>query len=151
MNRPLRDGFSLVWRHQRLVWWIFVVNLFLGFFAFLGPHLGLHSVLGKSMYSRQLSQRFDASVFLELLARPDISLSPAIAGSAVLSIVFFFYVLFLSGGILSTYTYDRKLTNNDFFGACGRFFWRMFRLLLCSLIPFAIAFAAVARVQTVSG
>lgn len=151
MNHPIRDGFSLVWRHQRLVWWIFFVNLFLGFLASIAPRLALHSALDKSSYSTQLSQRFDATVFLELLMKPEVSLAAPVAGSAVISVIFFFYVLFLSGGILSVYTEDRKLARGELFQSCGAYFWRMLRLLLCSIIPFAIAFAILVRVQMLSG
>jgi hypothetical protein len=150
MNRPIRDGFSLVWRHQRLVWWIFIINLFLGFLASIAPRLALLSSLDHSLYSDQLSQRFDIAVFIELLMKPEVSLGPAIAGSAVISVIFLFYMLFLSGGILTVYTDNRKLSRGEFFESCGTFFWRMLRLLLCSIIPFAIAFALLARVQFVS-
>ena len=151
MNRPIRDGFSLVWRHQRLVWWIFFVNLLFGFLASIASRLALHSSLDKSLYSRQLSQGFDVTVFMEMLAKPEVSLASALAGSVVISIIFLFYMLFLSGGILSVYTFDRKFSRGEFFASCGAFFWRMFRLLLCSIIPFAMVFALLTRVQIVSG
>jgi hypothetical protein len=151
MNRPIRDGFSLVWHHQRLVWWIFFVSLLLGFLASIAPLLAVHATLDKSLYSRHLSQGFDVTVFMEMLAKPEVSLSSALAGSAVISFIFLFYMLFLSGGILSVYVGDRKLSRGEFFASCGTFFWRMFRLLLCSIIPFAVVFALLARVQTVSG
>ena len=151
MNRPLRDGFSLVWRHQRLVWWIFFVNLFLGFLASIAPRLALGPSLDKSLYAENFTKRFDITAFMELLARPEVSLTPALAGSAVIGLIFLFYMLFLSGGIVSVYTDDRKLTRGEFFASCGTYFWRMFRLLLCSIIPFALAFALLSKVQTVSG
>lgn len=151
MNRPLLDGFFLVWRHQRLVWWIFFVNLFLGFLASIAPRIALHSSLDNNFYSQQLSKRFDVTVFLELLSRPEVSLTSALAGSAVLGFIFLFYMLFLSGGITAVYTQDRKLSRGDFFQSCGAYFWRMFRILLCSVIPFAVAFALYARVQAASG
>ncbi|MGA3177364.1 MAG: hypothetical protein ABSE19_08455 [Candidatus Acidiferrum sp.] len=151
MKRPIRDGFFLVWRHQRLVWWIFFVNLLLGFFASVAPSLMLRPVLDKSLYAGQLSNHFDATVFIELLARPDISAGPWAAGSAVVGVIFVIYMIFLSGGILAVYCEDRKLTRGQFFDCCGDFFWRMVRLLLCSLIPFGIAIALLARVGKVSG
>jgi hypothetical protein len=151
MKRPIRDGFFLVWRHQRLIWWIFFVNLVLGFFASVAPSLMLRPVLDKSLYAGQLSNHFDATVFIELLARPDISAGPWVAGSAVVGVIFVIYMIFLSGGILAVYREDRKLTRGQFFDSCGDFFWRMVRLLLCSIIPFGIAFALLAGVGKVSG
>ncbi len=151
MKRPIRDGLSLVWRHQRLVWWIFFVNLVLGFLASITPRTVLHSVLDKSMYSDQLSKGFDATVFIELLSKPDISMTPWLTGSFVVAVIFVFYMLFIAGGVVSVYQQDRKLTRGQFFEFSGDFFWRMVRLLLCSIIPFAIAVGLFSAVNAVSG
>src|SRR5712692_50514 len=151
LKRPIRDGFFLVWRHQRLVWWIFLVNLVLGLLASLSPGVVLHSVLDKSLYAEEMSKHFDASVFVELLARPEVSTFPWMTGSLAVGVIFLFYMLFISGGVLAIYHQDRKFTCGQFFESCGDFFWRMVRLLLCSIIPFAIVFGLLALVQRVSG
>ncbi len=150
MNRPIQDGFFLVWRQQRLVWWIFFVNLVLGLLAGLIPRAVLHTTLDQSLYSQQLSKGFDASVFLELLSKPEISATPWTAGSVIVGIIFLFYMLFLSGGILSAFHLDRRFTRGQFFEFCGDFFWRMVRLLLCSIIPFGIVFGLFSAVNTIS-
>jgi hypothetical protein len=151
LKRPIRDGFLLVWRHQRLVWWIFFVNVVLGFLGSLAPGAVLHSVLDKSLYAEEMTKRFDASVFIELLSKPEVSTSPWMAGSAAAGLMFLFYMLFISGGVLASYHQDRKLTGGQFFESCGDVFWRMVRLLLWSIIPFAIVFGLTAVVQRVSG
>jgi len=151
MNRPIRDGFFLVWRHQRLVWWIFFVNLFLGFLASIPARVLFQPVLGKSFYSNQLTQSFDVTVYLELLAKPEVSVAPVDAAAAVVAFVFLIYMLFISGGVLAVYRDDRKLSRSQFFESCGDFFWRMVRLLLCSIIPFGVVFALIAKVQSVTG
>src|SRR5208337_3091367 len=151
MKRPIRDGFFLVWRHQRLVWWIFFVNLLLGFFASLAPGIVLHSALGRSLYAGELSRRFDATVFIELLSKPEVSPAPWVAGSIVVGVIFLFYMIFLSAGILAVYREDRRLTRGQFFESCGDFYWRMVRLLLCSIIPIGIVFALLSWVGSVSG
>jgi hypothetical protein len=141
----------LVWRHQRLVWWIFFVNLVLGFLASLAPGAVLHSVVDKSLYAEEMSKHFDAAVFFEFLMKPEVSTAPWMAGSLAAGLIFLFYMLFISGGVLATYHQDRKLTGGQFFESCGEFFWRMVRLLLWSIIPFAIVFGLAAVVQRVSG
>jgi hypothetical protein len=151
LKRPIRDGLFLVWRHQRLVWWIFFVNLVLGFLASLAPGAVLHSVLDKSLYAEEMGKRFDAAAFFELLMKPEVSTSPWMAGSLAAGLIFLFYMLFISGGVLAVYHQDRKLTGGQFFECCGEFFWRMVRLLLWSIIPFAIVFGLAAVVQRVSG
>ncbi len=151
LKRPIRDAFFLVWRHRRLVWWIFFVNLVLGFLALLAPSAVLHSVLDKSLYTEEMSKHFDASVFVELLSKPEVSALPWMTGSLAAGVIFLFYMLFISGGVLAVYHQDRKLTGGQFFECCGDFFWRMVRLLLWSIIPFAIVFGLAAVVQRVSG
>jgi hypothetical protein len=151
MKRPIRDGFFLVWRHQGLVWWIFFVNLALGFIASVGPRILLAPVLEKSVYAEQLSQRFDVTTYLELLTKPEVSLTSLQAGSAAFGLIFLVYVMLISGGVLSVYRDDCKLSRGEFFETCGEFFWRMVRLTLCFVIPFGIVFAFVAKVVSVTG
>ena len=151
MNRPIRDGFFLVARHQRIVWWIFFVNLLLGFLASVTPRTILHSALDRNFYSQQMSKGFDATVFTELLTKPDISATPWATGSLVVGVIFLFYVLFISGGVLSAYHHDRKFTRGQFFEFCGDFFWRFVRLMLCSMIPFGIVFGLLSGVNYISG
>jgi hypothetical protein len=151
MNRPIHDGFFLVWRHQRLVWWIFLVNLVLGLLASITPRTVLHSTLDQNFYAQHLSRGFDAAVLIELLNKPEISATPWTIGSAIVGVIFLFYMLFLSGGVLSVYRHDRKFTRGQFFEFCGDFFWRMVRLLLCSIIPFGIVFGLLSAVNAISG
>jgi hypothetical protein len=108
-------------------------------------------VLDKSLYSEEMSKHFDATVFVELLTKPEVSALPWMTGSLAAGVIFLFYMLFISGGVLAIYHQDRKLTRGQFFESCGDFFWRMVRLLLCSIIPFALAFGLLALVQRVSG
>jgi hypothetical protein len=151
MKRPIRDGFGVVWRHQRLLWWIFFVSLALGLLAAAGPRILFHSLLNKSLYSQELSERFDLTVFLELLSKPEVSLNAMYGGSTAAAFVFVIYMLFVSGGVLTVYRDDRKLGRGEFFEASGDYFWRMFRLMLCAVIPFGIVMALFSVVEVVSG
>src|SRR5258708_9406291 len=150
LKRSMGDGWFLVWRHQRLFWWIFLVNLVLGFLASLAPGAVLHSVLDKSLYAEEMSKRFDAAVFFELLMKPGVSTSPGMAGSLATGLIFLFCMLFISGGVVAVYHQDRKLTGGQFFECCGDFFWRMVLLRLWSLLPFAFVLGLSAVVQRVS-
>src|SRR5260370_7679420 len=110
VKRTMRGGLFLVWGEQRLVWWIFLVNLVLGFLASLAPGAVLHSVLDNSFYAEEMSKRFDAAVFFELLMKPEVSTSPWMAGSLATGLIFLFYMRFISGGAVAVYHQDRKLT-----------------------------------------
>src|SRR5215469_1850368 len=134
-------GAGLVWRRQRLVWWIFVVNFVLAFFSIHGVVPRTGAILDHSMAAHRLVTGFDLGALMELQLRPGISpldISPA---AMAYSLVFFVFMLFVTGGVLEVYRRDIRLTTSDFFEACGAFFWRFVRLviwLLLCLIPIEI-------------
>lgn len=144
----LSEGFRHVWRYQRVLWWMFVMNLLL---ALLGatPALDrMHQFVEHSLESRRLVDTFDIGAFSSLSADPEIDLFAAHGASIHFAIVFFFFVLFLTGGILEAYRSGRKLTTREFFEACGSYFWRWVRLLimmLIALIPVGILASVVSK------
>ena len=67
------------------------------------------------------------------------------------SVVFLVFMLFATGGILAAYVLDEKPTTTVFFEACGRHFWRFFRLLIylgIVLLPIAALAAATRATYT---
>jgi hypothetical protein len=132
----------LVWRHQRLVWWIFVLNMVLAWLGSLPARVTLSSVLDHSLESANLVNGFDVGTFVLMLERPDVpkaELAPAALG---VTLVFLVYLLFIDGGVFSVFLDDRKLSRAEFFENAGLFFWRMVRLTLYSVIPFGLLVAA---------
>jgi hypothetical protein len=143
-------GWSLVWRHQKILWWVFVVNLLTAFVATLGPRMMFNGVLDHSLASGKLANGFDVPTFVELISRPDVSMAPLVRGSFVMSLVFFVFMLFITGGMLVAYREDRRLSMGEFFEASGVYFWRMVRLVLMSLVPFALLAVLLAVVSGIS-
>ncbi len=144
----LGAGARIVRRRQRVLWWVYGINLFLAFAATaaLGGRVG--SVLDHSLMAKRLVHGFDASTFAALVADPTAPLGTAVPGSIISSLVFFIFMLFLVGGILEVYRRDQTLTTGEFFEACGRFLWRFVRLLvffLIVLIPIVILERLVVR------
>ncbi|MDT8070695.1 MAG: hypothetical protein ROO76_21245 [Terriglobia bacterium] len=131
-------GWSLVWGHKKILIWVFVVNLVLGALATNTPRVEFSSVLDHSMHASRLANGFDVATFGELLSRPDINMTALTRGSVLYSYLFFLFMLFIVGGILTAYREDRPLTAGEFFGSSGDYFWRMARLFLMSLIPYAV-------------
>lgn len=134
-------GAGLVWRRQRLVWWIFVVNFVLAFFSIHGVVPRTGAILDHSMAAHRLVTGFDIGALGELLVRPGISPLSVSPAAMAYSLVFFVFMLFVTGGVLEVYRRDIRLTTSDFFEACGAFFWRFVRLviwLLLCLIPIGI-------------
>ncbi len=134
----LSSGFSLLWRRQGVLWWIFVVNLVCGALGTVPGFLRLHHALGHSLAGQPLTNRFDLGMLVELFRLPDVSLVRYTTNSYLFTFVFFLFMLFATGGILESYRADRRLTIGEFFAASGAYFWRFVRLLLLSIIPFVI-------------
>jgi hypothetical protein len=141
MTGSVRSSAGLLWRHRRLVWWIFAVNLVLAWLSSLPVRASLAAALDHSLEGLRFVNGFDFAAFAMLLGRPNFPVKPLAAASVTAAIVFFVYVLFLDGGIFAVYLDDRKLSRAEFFENCGLYFWRMLRLAIYSLIPFALALA----------
>src|SRR5664280_1846359 len=132
-------GFSLLWRRQGILWWVFVVNVVCGALGTAPAAVQLARALHRSLAGQPLAKGFDLGMFLELVRLPNVSLMHSTTGSYLFAFLFLLFMLFVSGGILETYRQDSKLTAGDFFAASGAFFWRFERLMLLSIIPFVVA------------
>jgi hypothetical protein len=144
----LGAGARVVRRRQRVLWWVYGINLFLASAAAAALGGSVGSVLDHSLVAQQLVHGFDASTFAALVADPTAPLGTAVPGSIISSLIFFIFMLFLVGGILEVYRRDQTLTTGEFFEACGRFLWRFVRLLiflLIVLIPIVILERLVVR------
>src|SRR5664279_1026007 len=140
-------GFSLLWRRQEVLWWVFAVNFICGALGTVPAALTMNRALHHSLAGERLTKGFDLGMSLELVER--IRLAFASRTGSYLSLMrsttgsyaflFLLFMLFVSGGILETYRQDSKLTAGDFFAASGAFFWRFERLMLLSIIPFVVA------------
>jgi hypothetical protein len=140
-------GASLVWRRQRVLWWIFVVNLVIGLLGAAGARGQLNKLLEHSLAGEGLSKGFDFGMFLELISRPNADLMRSSGSSFLFSLLFPLFMIFVAGGILSVYREDRKFTAGAFFAASGAFFWRFVRLALFSAVPFGILAALLMGVN----
>lgn len=137
-KRLVSNGFALVRRHQRILWWVFGINLLLAILGAMPASIMTGKLLNNSLASQLIAGRFHIASYFELVMQPEVQLAPAMTASFAMQLVFFFLMLFLTGGILVVYREDRKLSKAEFFENCGLYFWRFFRLMLISLIPFAV-------------
>jgi hypothetical protein len=136
----LREGARRVWKRQRIVWWLFFVNLVLAWVASAPYSARLSAFTGHRLHSERLVNGFDYSAYSELVSNPEMAAGARWPESGVAVLVYFVFALFLTGGILEAYAADRRLTTSEFFEACGAFFWRWFRLfILMSIVLVPIA------------
>ena len=128
------SGAGLVWKWQRLVWWLFVVCLIFGFFSTHEMTERAYSLLNNSVAAQRLVNGFDFSSFVTLQQLPDSPLEIQQHNIAHFSILFVVFMLFATGGILAAYVLGEKPTTTAFFEASGHHFWRFFRLLIYLVI-----------------
>ncbi|HEV2615803.1 MAG TPA: hypothetical protein VGU63_04240 [Candidatus Acidoferrales bacterium] len=134
-------GAGLVWRRQRVLWCIFAVNLILGFFSIRGLASRTGDMLNHSLASDRLVHGFDLAAIGGIAQQPGVSPLDVSATALAYSLVFFAFMLFITGGILEAYRRDSRMTTAEFFESSGAFLWRFVRLvifLLLCLIPIAI-------------
>lgn len=129
----------MVARNKRYIFWFWLLNLTLAEFGAAAFRRSAHAILDHSLYADKLVHGFDASVFGELLARPEFGplLAPQMAATYFAIVFFLFTALFLPGvfqGFASTY----RLPREDFFRACGRNLWRFIRLMIVAGIVMGI-------------
>ena len=140
-------GAALVWRRQRVLWWVYAVNLALGLLATAGARTQLDRLLKYSLAGESLTKGFNLGMFFELVNVPSANLMRSMGSSLLLALLFPLFILFVTGGILTVYRDDRRFTTGEFFAASGAFFWRFVRLMLFSLIPFGILGAAYSGIR----
>ncbi len=133
-------GAGIVWRHQRILWGIYLVNLFLALASAQGLVARLSPILNRSLAASRLVRGFDLAALAELSLRPQAPLSHHWGILLYSGFVFLVFTLFATGGILATYWQDAKLSGPEFFGACGRFSWRLARFALILLIQVSAVF-----------
>jgi hypothetical protein len=151
MSGSVRSAAGLVWRHQRLLWWIFLLNLALAWLSSLPVRAMLRPVLDSSLESTKLVTGFDVSTFVLLLERPEAPVRALAPGALAAALLFLLAMLALDGGVLTVYLQDRRLDLAEFSARGGLYFWRMARLALYSLVPFGALAAAQSALGNYAG
>ena len=89
-------GAGLVWRRQRVLWWIFAVNFILAFFSIHGVVPRVGNVLDHSFAAQRLVKGFDLGAFSELMLQPGVSPLDVSQAAMAYSLVFFVFMLFIT-------------------------------------------------------
>ncbi len=142
MRESVRSAAALVWRHQRLLWWIFALNLALAWLSSLALRAIVSPVLDNSLESAKLVTGFDVSTLVLLLQRPEVPTEVLAPSATVAAVLWLLAMLALDGGVITTYLQDRRLGLVEFGASCAMYFWRMARMALYALLPFGGLMAA---------
>ncbi len=135
----LRDGLRQVFRFRKLIALFYFVNLVAAFLVAAPIAMLIGTSLGHSLESDRLFLNMDPSWIMETLYQfrfwPATSASLSLGLAAILFLV---VNTFLAGGTLALYYRE----HDAFFSASARYFGRMFRLMLISLLFYGLVFMA---------
>ena len=144
------SGAALVWKRQRILWLIFIVNFLLVHFFTHLVRARLGGILDHSLASAEVVRGFNLSAFVAIASNPDAPFSGLTSGYLFSAILFLIFTWFATGGILASYYSGQRLRAGDFFEACGHHFWRFVRLsvyLVAALVPVVILGAIANRID----
>ncbi len=127
------------------------MNLALAWLGSLPVRATLSPLLDHSSESAKLVTGFDVSTLVMLLEQPEVQMRSLVPGAMSAAAIFLLAMLMIDGGVLAVYLEDRKLSGEEFFGSCGLYFWRMVRLALYAMVPFAVLMAAGGAVASHTG
>jgi hypothetical protein len=137
-NGYVGDGFRRVWRYQRALWWLFIINLVLAQLSAAPLAARWQALLDHSISAADdLYRSFNVARYVELASQPEIGFGSAMPGMGSAAVVFFFFMLLVTGGILEAYRSEQKLRMSEFFEAGAACFWRFLRLVIMFLIVLA--------------
>ena len=125
-----------LWRHRRLLWWIFALNFALAWLSSLVVRGMVSPVLDNSLESAKLVTGFDVSTLVLLSERPDVPAELLAPAATIAAVLWLAAMLAIDGGVVTTYLEDRRLGLAGFSANCAMYFWRMLRLALYGLLPF---------------
>ncbi|HET9743261.1 MAG TPA: hypothetical protein VFQ00_10965 [Terriglobales bacterium] len=132
---------------KRYVIWLYVVGLVLGIGSSAGLFARLGDVLDRSLYSDRLMHGFDLATFMGLIEKPEVSLGSHTLISLLCAAVFFFFEIFLAGGILAEYLADARMERTQFYSRCGENFWKLIRIAILFFIAAAIVMGIVRGIR----
>src|SRR5437867_12626270 len=98
----LREGFNRAWHYQRVLWFIFLINLLLGHFG-AGAITHKLEVTEHTLHAQRLVGMFDVGTLSELVSNPEVNLFQLAGVSIPYSLVFYVFVFFLTSGLLKSY------------------------------------------------
>ncbi|MGH1364224.1 MAG: hypothetical protein ACRBF0_11765 [Calditrichia bacterium] len=132
----LKAGLAKVLANKRILVTFYLANLLFAFLLMLPMRIGLGSFLGDSGAVRNLSNGLDFPLVHEFFKSNQSMFSIIIVMLAVVALVYWIVNLFLSGGAFAVFSSNAAYSRDTFWGGCGKFFGRFFRLGLL-FIPVA--------------
>ncbi len=151
MNKKslLSQSAGITSRNKRYILWFYLLNLFFAWWGAVGFSTKVHALLDHSLYADKFLHGFDATVFIEMFFRPEMGPpQSSTAPATIFAVLFFLASMILMPGVLLGYSYDHRISKNEFFRACSQNMWRFVRLFVIFLIVAAIVGGIIFGIQT---
>ncbi|HOT95686.1 MAG TPA: hypothetical protein PLG50_00155 [bacterium] len=88
---------------------------------------------GSTLAAGRLGEGLDMTFFIELIKYRGNALSPLLLLALLLALLYWLWLLFLSGGAVKLLGTDHPWRPREFWDACGRYFGRFLRIFLWSV------------------
>lgn len=140
IKNVLLQSIRTVWYNAKFVILLWVINAASGVVLSVAIFHLLLSSIGRSFISDNLANSFDYFWFIQFMQKNDVPLEqyPLL----IYSVVVFYTLLqtFLLGGLIAVFNQPKKNHFVDFFYGGVKYFYRFFKVVLVSVLFYALAF-----------
>ncbi|MFZ2055581.1 MAG: hypothetical protein WAU81_15435 [Candidatus Aminicenantales bacterium] len=140
------QGFGTAARKGRMLALLWFVYFLFSLLVVAPFYFLLESQFSRSLLGEKLFGGVDLLWLGDLIYKFQ-DIPPLLSGCMIgTSILFLLFLVFLNGGIIGRIAADEeKVTLGNFFGDCGRYFGRFFRVFLISLVGYLLVFGILGR------
>lgn len=138
--KSLKSGFVQMWANRRMVLIFYFANLLFGLLVMLPFRAILNKFAGHSLLSTKLGGLMDMDFLFEFIKHNSSALSMLTALLLMVSVVYWLFALFLSGGAFAVFATGEKYSSTLFWGSAAKYFGRFIRLVLLSVPVFVLLF-----------
>ena len=144
--RLFGQGFQKTARNGRMLGLLWVVHLLFSLLIVSPFYFLLNSQFSRSLLGERLFAGSEMLWLGDLVYRFQ-EIQPLLNGFMIgAAILFLLFLVFLNGGIIGRLAASgEKVTLGNFFGDCGRYFGRLFRVFLIALLGYLLVFGILGR------
>ncbi|MBN2408983.1 MAG: hypothetical protein JXE07_04530 [Candidatus Aminicenantes bacterium] len=146
----LAQGFGATARKGRILVFLWVIHFLFSLLIVAPFYFLLDSQFSRSLMGEKLFAGTDLLWLGDLIYRFQ-EIPPLLGGLVIgTSVLFLLLLVFLHGGIIGRIAAgEEKITLGNFFGDCGRYFGRLFRVFLLSLVGYLVVFGILGRLCSI--
>ncbi|MGB7294396.1 MAG: hypothetical protein WBC70_02310 [Candidatus Aminicenantales bacterium] len=150
ISKLFAQGFGTTGRKGRVLVLLWVIHFLFSLLVVAPFYFLLESQFSRSLMGERLFAGAEMLWLGDLIYRFQ-EIPPLLGGFLIgTSGLFLLLLVFLNGGIIGRIVAgEEKTTLGNFFGDCGRYFGRLFRVFLLSLVGYLVVFGILGRVLAI--